>query len=120
MVAFGMPIKVLPLHQLGITTGVADECIRYIDSCGRNPDQHDKKCNILLCGEHGTGKLSLVKALALHYKKPLTVMTLRANMPTHLLRDNVPNNSILCLRDADTMGPLIIELLESQQFRHRT
>ena len=115
---FSRSVQVLPLDKLGITTGVAQECIRYIDSCiDSNGKLKGGKCNLLISGEYGTGKLSLVKALALHYKKPLAVVTMRADMPINLIRDNVFNNSILCLRDSDITGGLMVELLESHQFK---
>ena len=116
--SFTRPVQVLPLDKLGITTGVAQECIRYIDSCiDSNGKLKGNKCNLLIYGEYGTGKLSLVKALALHYKKPLVVITTRADMPISLIRDNVINGSILCLRDSDITGGLMVELFESHQFK---
>jgi hypothetical protein len=118
------PVKVLPLDKLGITTGVAQQCIRYIYSCMMSQSDGQRKlkgnkCNILLYGPYGTGKLSLVKALALCFNRPLSVFTVRSDMPIHLIRDNTPPNSILCLREAEAAGPLCVEYLESYQFQQK-
>ncbi len=110
------------IEDLCITNGIAQNCIRYIDSC---IEQEKKEMNLMISGEYETGKMTLVKALAHHYNKPLTLLTVRADVPYSSIRDNIYNGSIICFRDADLLahnGPalsLVMEMLKSDQFQEK-
>lgn len=81
----------------------------HIDSFVKNQDKYIKygrphKLNFLFAGVPGSGKSSLVKALAMKYKRPLYIMNFSKNMTDETLVDlisEIKDNSILLLEDID-------------------
>jgi len=109
------PVKVKSLSDLFLTSGVVEGCTKYIDSC-------EEICTMMICGEFGTGKLSLVKALALHYNRPLMIYTYRPDLHLNQIRNYAKDHSIVCIRDANLMAHnpaslnLFCEMLKSPAF----
>jgi chaperone BCS1 len=63
----------------------------------------DYKLTLLFTGEPGTGKTSLIKAIASELKRPLYTLSLRSMSGTQLTQAfiSIPKGSLLCIEDID-------------------
>ncbi len=122
------PLVVQSLKELYIPPNSIEGCKNKINASLFAKEKYDNchkkwKCNVLICGDQSTGKYSLVKALALEYKRPLQLITLIEDACTTKLLDifeNVPYGTMICLRDCDvlvkniSLKHFIFRLLDSE------
>jgi hypothetical protein len=105
------PTVVQSLKELYIPSNSIEGCKRKINASLLAKEKYDIchknwKCNILICGDQSTGKYSLVKALALEYKRPLQTINLTEDTRTETVIsaiDNVTHGTMICLRDVDVL-----------------
>jgi hypothetical protein len=98
------------LEKIYLDAEQKSNLIHQIDSFIQNRDRYVKfgrsyKLNVLLTGVPGSGKTSLVKAIALNYKKTVFALNFNKEMKTDsllsLLR-NIPDDSVVLMEDIDS------------------
>ncbi len=98
-----------PLDKIFIEEKIKNNIIHHIDVFLNNKDKYIKygrpyKINMLLVGVPGSGKTSLVKALAMKYNRPVYILSFPKNLTDETLIDlitEIKDNSIILLEDID-------------------
>jgi hypothetical protein len=127
-------IKEVPtFNDLIYPNNLVQECLftidNYLKSKQRCKQFHIKwKCNILIEGELGTGKLSFIQAMANHYSRRLYDYTISSKTTSQVFQENiesVKNGSILAIRGFELIEQNIdlvnyfIHFLESFETHNR-
>jgi hypothetical protein len=127
-------VKSVPsFEDLVYSSGVVDECKSVIDNYIRSRERCKKfnmkwKCNILIEGELGTGKLCFIEAISLHYNRRLYDFYISSQTTPQVFQDNleiVKNGSIIAIRGfelVDSNHDLVnyfIRLLDSSELNNK-
>jgi chaperone BCS1 len=102
-------IYVQPLDKIFLPESTKTSITDLIDTFLASRDKYIKygrphKLNFLLTGVPGSGKTSIVKAIALKYKRPVYILSFSKTMTDENIVDlvtEIKNNSILLLEDID-------------------
>jgi hypothetical protein len=103
-------VYVQTLEKVYIDNTVKSMIINLIDSFISSRTKYithgrSHKLNFLFTGVAGSGKTSLVKALALHYKRPIYILSFCKKITDESIVDlvsDIKDNSILLLEDIDS------------------
>lgn len=107
---FAGSIKVQTIDHLYIPSGIISDIRERIKRFESQKDRYAKfgkpwKLNFMLCGTPGSGKTSLVKAIANAYSKSLYVLQLNSETKASDIMKNIKrinSNSILLIEDIDS------------------
>lgn len=100
-------VKNVPsFDDLIYSNGIVENCKSVIDNYINSKERCKKfnikwKCNILIEGELGTGKLSFIEAISLHYGRRLYDFYISSQTTAQVFQDNldtIKNGSILAIR----------------------
>ena len=102
-------IFVQPLDKIFLADSIKVSITDLIDGFLASRDKYIKygrphKLNFLLTGVPGSGKTSIVKAIALKYKRPVYILSFSKSMTDETIVDlvtEIKDNSILLLEDID-------------------
>jgi adenylate kinase family enzyme len=98
-----------PIESIYLEESVVNNIVNQIEAFSKSRDRYIRygrsyKLNYLLAGVPGSGKSSLVKSIAMKYKRPLYIMSLSKALTDDLMADlvaDLKDNAIVLFEDID-------------------
>lgn len=108
-----------PLDSVCLNKGVKEKLVNFIDKFRENEEFHlrhgiSHQTAIMLHGPPGTGKTSVIKALASHYEMPIYNLSPSALSNITSAFSRLPENALVVIEDIDTNASLHLRAAEQE------